>query len=120
MLYTLPAISPALDCPTFRNPPMKYFWSSFEEPADGEATDSNLKTETRAREESDQRSAGFADELTCTAVREEQDQRRAASLCVAGDSAGADPLETMTKSREEQDQRASHRGCRTFPQLAGS
>jgi len=85
------------------------FWSAFEEAPDESARGASEKTQTRAREESDQRARWLGGQAavnfgtTLTSTREERDQSEASpghGVIPLGTVAA---LRTMTETREEND-----------------
>ncbi len=95
-----------------------YFWSHFEEPAGMEQPTQDMygKTQTRQREEPDQRLSGItAGTATMTKTREEPDQdcHQLAYGLVPRWAASA-LVKTQTEGREEPDQDLSCQGYRSF------
>jgi hypothetical protein len=95
-----------------------YFWSHFEEPAVSETTNQNIhgKTQTRQREEPDQRRTGItAGTNTMTATREEPDQdSHHLGYEAIPRSAYSTSMKTLTEAREEPDQDVSCQSYRAF------
>lgn len=95
-----------------------YFWSHFEEPAIPDTTlvAALEKTQTRQREEQDQRlSVMHVGTRTSTATREEPDQDpRHPGYAALPRMSTAPGTKTLTKSREETDQDISCRGYRVM------
>jgi len=92
------------------------FWAAFEEPANELPACAVGKTQTRAREEADQRlAATVSPTLTKTATREEDDQDPGGSSFGAIPRATLTETQTITKTREEQDQDPGHSGLRALP-----
>jgi len=81
------------------------FWAAFEERPDAIVSDMSAKTQTRAREEPDQRAAHSSDPTrTLTATREEDDQDPGLHGLASIPRAAGSQTQTNTKTREEQDQ----------------
>lgn len=99
------------------------FWAAFEELASEFPPCGDGKTQTRAREEADQRfAATVSPTLTKTATREEDDQDPGGSSFGAIPRATLTETQTITKTREEQDQDPSNSGLRALllSSLAGT
>lgn len=92
------------------------FWAAFEELANEFHPCAVGKTQTRAREEADQRfTATVSPTLTKTATREEDDQDPGGSSFGAIPRATLTETQTITKTREEQDQDPGNSGLRALP-----
>lgn len=94
------------------------FWSEFEEAVSDPVIESSVKTETRAREERDQRIASSSHStMTATGTREERDQDVGAhALATIPAFVGTRTL-TMTETREERDQDASQPDFAALPRI---
>lgn len=96
----------------------EYFWSHFEEPSFVEIISQNVygKTQTRQREEPDQRLAGLAaGTKTITNTREESDQDpHHIGYGAIPRSPTLTSLKTLTETREEPDQDISCQFYRSF------
>jgi hypothetical protein len=94
------------------------FWAAFEEASDELGLDSATKTQTRAREEPDQRAGHFSDPTkTITATREEDDQDADPSGFAAFPRATATETQTVTKIREQSDQDPARSGLAAVPRI---
>lgn len=94
------------------------FWAAFEEASDESTLDSATKTQTRAREEPDQRAGHFSDPTkTITATREEDDQDADRRGFAAFPRATATETQTITKTREESDQDPVRSGLAAVPRI---
>ena len=95
-----------------------YFWSRFEQPSTSKTTNENIygKTQTRQREEPDQRRTGIATGTnTMTATREEPDQdSHHLGYEAIPRSAFSTSMKTLTEAREEPDQDVSCQNYRAF------
>lgn len=95
------------------------FWAAFEEASDELSSESAMKTQTRAREEPDQRASGLgASTKTLTATREEPDQRFAQGICCTIPRSRATLTQTITETREERDQDTPRGSLAAIPQLS--
>ncbi len=97
----------------------KGFWCFFEEKCAGvpEALDFVGYTQTRTREEPDQRYLGMGGGLTKTAQVEETDQDKENSSYLAIPPGQLLVTHTVTESREERDQDSEHRRFLAVPVL---
>lgn len=95
---------------------MSSFWGYFEENAVQEKSDINLgvQTQTRAREENDQRVIAQTTS-TFTATREEPDQDTNNNVYRAIPTTKIIFTKTLTEQREENDQDSGHFKYSTFP-----
>lgn len=94
------------------------FWAAFEEASDELRFDSATKTQTLAREESDQRAVHISvSTKTKTAAREEDDQDASSHGCSALPRISGTETQTTTKTREETDQDPVRSGVAAVPRV---
>lgn len=94
------------------------FWAAFEEASDELIADCAMKTETRAREEPDQRDTSLCGPTkTAKSTREQDDQDAGPRGLSTFPKALASQTQTITKTREESDQDPVRSGFATVPRI---
>jgi hypothetical protein len=94
------------------------FWAAFEEASDEHGLNAVTKTQTRAREEPDQRDGYLSGPtITKTATREEDDQDADTRGFGAFPRATATTTQTITRAREESDQDPVRSGLAALPRF---
>lgn len=94
------------------------FWAAFEEKGDDHGFDSVAKTQTCAREQTDQHGANAPSRtITKTATREEDDQDVGPRGFAAFPRATQTETQTLTKTREESDQDPVRSGLASLPRI---